>query len=78
MASFSLFVDVTPSKFAKITQERRNVRLSLLFRTFCHVVYATLGYTLPHLDPLHLIALLNGIDHILPLYYLSEHGVVPI
>jgi hypothetical protein len=43
MASLSLFVDVTPSEFAKIVQERRNVRLSLLFRTFCHVVYATLG-----------------------------------
>jgi hypothetical protein len=39
-----LFVDVTPSEFAKIARERRNVRLSLLFRTFCHVVYATLGY----------------------------------
>jgi hypothetical protein len=44
MASFWLFVDVTPSEFAKIARERRNVRLSLLFRTFCHVVYATLGY----------------------------------
>jgi hypothetical protein len=43
MAGFSLFVDVTRSEFAKIARERRNVRLSLLFRTFCHVVYATLG-----------------------------------
>jgi hypothetical protein len=34
MASFSLFVDVTRSEFAKIAQERRKVRLSLLFRTF--------------------------------------------
>jgi hypothetical protein len=41
MAGFSLFVDVTRSEFAKIAQERRNVRLSLLFGTFCHVVYAT-------------------------------------
>jgi hypothetical protein len=32
------------SEFAKIVQERRNVRLSLLFRTFCHVVYATVGF----------------------------------
>jgi hypothetical protein len=39
MAGFSLFVDVTPSEFAKIAQERRNLRLSLLSRTFCHVVY---------------------------------------
>jgi hypothetical protein len=46
MASLSLFVDVTPSEFAKLTQERSNLRLSLLFRTFCHVVYATLGFTM--------------------------------
>jgi len=43
MAGFSLFVDVTRSEFAKIAQERHNLRLSLLFRTFCHVVYAILG-----------------------------------
>jgi hypothetical protein len=47
MAGFSLFVDATRSEFAKIAQERRNARLSLLFRTFCHVVYATLGKTEP-------------------------------
>jgi type IV pilus assembly protein PilV len=46
MAGFSLFVHVTRSEFAKIAQEPRNVILSLLFRTSCHVVYATLGFTL--------------------------------
>jgi hypothetical protein len=46
MAGFSLFVDVTPNEFAEIAQERRNMRLSLLFRTLCHVVYATLGFIL--------------------------------
>jgi hypothetical protein len=45
MAGFSLFVDVTHSEFAKIVQERQNLRLSSLFSTFCHVVYATLGFT---------------------------------
>jgi hypothetical protein len=45
MAGFSLFVHVTRSEFAKIAQEPRNVILSLLFRTSCHVVYATLGST---------------------------------
>jgi hypothetical protein len=43
LAGFSLFVDITPSEFAKIAQERRNARLSSLSGTFCHVVYATLG-----------------------------------
>jgi len=43
MAGFSLFVDVTHSEFPKIAQEDCQVRLLLLFRTFCHVVYATLG-----------------------------------
>jgi hypothetical protein len=50
MASFSLFMDVTPSELAKIARERRNVRLSLLFRTFCHVVYATLGQSVLCVD----------------------------
>ena len=43
MAGFSLFVHITHSEFHKIAQEDRKVRLLLLFRTFCHVVYATLG-----------------------------------
>jgi hypothetical protein len=33
------------SEFPKIAQEDRKVRLLLLFRTFCHVIYATLGST---------------------------------
>jgi hypothetical protein len=45
MAGFSLFVHITRSEFPKIAQEDRKVRLLLLFRTFCHVVYATLGST---------------------------------
>ena len=52
MAGFSLFVDVTCSESAKIARERRNVRLSLLFRAFCNVIYATLGLT--HLEKLSL------------------------
>ncbi|MDY6990259.1 MAG: hypothetical protein SWQ30_19630, partial [Thermodesulfobacteriota bacterium] len=43
MAGFLLFVDVTGSPFDNIAQKRRNARLSMLFGTFCHVVYATLG-----------------------------------
>jgi len=51
MAVFSLFVDVTGGPFDKIAQKGRNVTLSMLFRTFCHVVYATLGSILiiPHI-----------------------------
>ena len=45
MAVFSLFVDVTGGPFDKIAKKNRNVLLSMLFRTFCHVVYATLGFT---------------------------------
>jgi len=44
MAGFSLFVDVTGGPFDKIAQKGRNVTLAMLFRTFCHVVYATLGF----------------------------------
>ena len=43
MAGFSLFLDVTRSKFHNIAQIGRKVRLLLLFRAFCHAVYATLG-----------------------------------
>ena len=46
MAGFLLFVDVTGSPFDNIAQKRRNARLSMLFRTFCHVVHATLGVIL--------------------------------
>ena len=45
MAGFSHFIDVTGGEFHKIAQKNRKARLLLLFRTFCHVVYATLGYT---------------------------------
>jgi hypothetical protein len=44
MAGFALFVHITRSEFPKIAQEDRKTRLLLLFRTFCHVVYATLGW----------------------------------
>jgi hypothetical protein len=46
MAGFSLFVHITRSEFPKIAQEDRKTRLLLLFRTFDHVVYATLGWSL--------------------------------
>jgi len=39
MAGFSLFVDVTGSEFAKIAQERRNVRLLSLLGTVCLFAY---------------------------------------
>jgi hypothetical protein len=44
---FSHFIDVTGGEFYKIAQKDRKARLLLLFRTFCHVVYATLGITPP-------------------------------
>jgi len=40
---FSGFLDITRSAFHKITQKDRKNRLLLLFSTFCHVVYATIG-----------------------------------
>jgi hypothetical protein len=40
---FSSFLDITRSEFHKIVQISRGERLLLLFRTFCHVVYATTG-----------------------------------
>jgi hypothetical protein len=44
--SFSSFLDITRSEFHKIIQKSRGERLLLLFRTFCHVVYATTGFIL--------------------------------
>ncbi|MDY6987302.1 MAG: hypothetical protein SWQ30_04520 [Thermodesulfobacteriota bacterium] len=38
MASLSLFADVTGSLFDNIAHKGRNEILSMLFRTFCHVV----------------------------------------
>ena len=46
MACFFSFLDVTHGEFHKIAQKDGKERLLLLFRTFCHVVYATLGITL--------------------------------
>jgi hypothetical protein len=40
---FYSFLDITRSEFHKIVQESCGERLLLLFRTFCHVVYATTG-----------------------------------
>jgi len=40
------FLDITRSEFHKIVQISRGERLLLVFRTFCHVVYATTGTTL--------------------------------
>jgi hypothetical protein len=40
---FSSFLDITCGEFHKIVQKSRGERLLLLFRTFCHVVYATIG-----------------------------------
>jgi len=40
---FSSFLGITRSEFHKIVQKSRGERLSLVFRTFCHVVYATTG-----------------------------------
>jgi len=40
---FSGFLDITGSAFHKITQKDRKERRLLLFSTFCHVVYATIG-----------------------------------
>jgi hypothetical protein len=42
---FYSFLDITRSEFHKIVQISRGERLLLLFRTFCHVVYATKGFT---------------------------------
>jgi hypothetical protein len=53
-------MDVTRSEFTKIAQEGRNMRLLLLFGTFCHVVYATLGVDLaPRGEPVHFLACTN-------------------
>ena len=46
MACFFSFLDVTHGEFHKIAQKDGKERLLLLLRTFCHVVYATLGYSL--------------------------------
>jgi hypothetical protein len=45
LGSFSSFLDITRSEFHKIVQISREERLLLVFRTFCHVVYATTGFT---------------------------------
>jgi hypothetical protein len=44
-ACFFSLLDVTHSEFHKIAQKDGEERLLLLLRTFCHVVYATLGIT---------------------------------
>jgi len=46
MAGFPLFIDVRGGEFHKIAEKDRIGGLLLLFGTFCHVVYATLGFTL--------------------------------
>jgi len=43
MACFFSFPDITHGKFHNIAQKDGKERLLLLLRTFCHVVYATLG-----------------------------------
>jgi hypothetical protein len=40
---FSGFLDITHSKFHKIVKNSRRERLLLILRTFCPVVYATIG-----------------------------------
>jgi hypothetical protein len=40
---FYSFLDITRSEFHKIVQISRGERLLLVFKTFCHVVYATKG-----------------------------------
>jgi hypothetical protein len=42
---FSSFLDITRSEFHKIVQISRGERLSLVFTTFCRVVYATKEFT---------------------------------
>jgi hypothetical protein len=44
---FSSFLDITRGEFHKIVQISSGEGLLLVFRTFCHVVYATKGFTLP-------------------------------
>ncbi len=43
---FSSFLDITRSESHKIVQISRGERLLMVFRTFCHVVYATKGLSL--------------------------------
>ena len=45
MAVFSGFLDITRRAFHKNTQKDDKERLLFLFQTFCHVVYATVGFT---------------------------------
>ncbi|MBW2566823.1 MAG: hypothetical protein JRE24_08075 [Deltaproteobacteria bacterium] len=42
---FSSFLDITRSEFHKIVQISHGEKLLLVFRAFCHVVYATTGLT---------------------------------
>jgi hypothetical protein len=41
---FSSFLDITRGEFHKIVQISSGEGLLLVFRTFCHVVYATKGF----------------------------------
>ena len=43
LGRFFNFLDITGNEFHKIAQKDHKERLLLLLRTFCHVVYATIG-----------------------------------
>ncbi|MCK4729494.1 MAG: ABC transporter permease, partial [Desulfobacterales bacterium] len=59
LGCFSSFLDITRSEFLKTAQKGRKERLSLLFRTFCHVVYATTGRSISMRHQVILVVLLT-------------------